>query len=50
MPISTPAATLIWMTGPPLEICDRILAPPRSMPSGPWNEVVMLITIDEVTV
>ena len=47
---STPGPTMISMTGEPLAICETILAPPRSMPTGPWVELVTLMTIGVATV
>ena len=36
----TPGPATISMTGRPPVTCDMILAPPRSMPIGPWLEPV----------
>ena len=41
---------MISMTGEPSVICEMILAPPRSMPTGPWVELVTLMTIGVATV
>jgi len=41
---------MISMTGAPLVICEKILAPPRSIPVGSVFEVVRLIPVGEVTV
>ena len=41
---------MISITGDPSVICEKILAPPRSMPTGPWVEAVTLMTIVLVTV
>jgi len=46
----TPGPTMISMTGDPSVICEKILAPPRSMPTGPWVEAVTLTTIVWLTV
>ena len=50
VPTLTPGPAMISMTGLPPVTCDMILAPPRSMPIGPWLEPVRLMTIGVVTV